>query len=564
MSDSTSHLERAPANAAPSVSAPEETTTQIEPAVTGGPEPISAPSPEREDKTATPRTTPEEASGSTLSDKDTSADEEIAAPFSVRRFGDYELLAEIARGGMGIVYRARQLSLDRVVALKMILGGRLAQADDVTRFRTEAAAAANLSHPNIVAVYEIGAIEGQHFFSMKLIEGQSLAHRLRDGPLPGRTAARYVAQVARALHHAHRHGILHRDVKPSNIMIDADDQPHITDFGLAKRIGDSGQTRTGAVLGTPSYMAPEQASGRIHDLGPGCDVYGLGAVLYEAVTGRPPFRSESPMDTLVKVVDNEPVPPTLLNPKVDRDLETICLKCLEKDPKRRYPSAEALAQDLEHYVNGEEISARSFNVLDRLARTLGRSHHAPAFATWSTMIMVIAVIVLVGHSLVFLLYQTGQSATVIFWMKVAQFTAIGYVFWLNRGSRILPTTPAERLLWTIWIGYVTAWFVSLGAMRSLLQLQIIVPNPEGPHLAGDLALYPFAAVISGLAFFIMGSNYWGRLYAFGTGFFLLAVSMPLYIEWAPLVFGVWWAITLAATAFHLRSLGLELEAEKRI
>src|SRR5262249_32470148 len=248
MSDSTSHLESGGSGAPGPVNVPGETTTHIEPAATRGSELPSAASPEREHKTASPRTVPEEASGSTLSDKDTSADEEIAAPCSVRRFGDYELLAEIARGGMGIVYRARQLSLDRVVALKMILGGRLAQADDVTRFRTEAAAAANLSHPNIVAVYEGGAIEGQQFFSMKLIEGESLAHRLRDGPLPGRTAARYVAQVARALHHAHRHGILHRDVKPSNIMIDAEDQPHITDFGLAKRIGDSGQTRTGAVL----------------------------------------------------------------------------------------------------------------------------------------------------------------------------------------------------------------------------------------------------------------------------------------------------------------------------
>src|SRR5262249_33004966 len=180
-------------------------------------------------------------------------------------------------------------------------------------------------------------------------------------------------------HHAHRHGILHRDLKPSNIMIDADDEPHVTDFGLAKRLGDSGQTRTGAVLGTPSYMSPEQAAGRTRELSAATDVYGLGAVLYELLTSRPPFRAESPTETILQVLETEPVPPTLLNPKVDNDLETICLKCLEKDPRNRYATAEAVAEDLQRYLNGEPISARSFNVLDRIARTLERSHHDVAF-----------------------------------------------------------------------------------------------------------------------------------------------------------------------------------------
>ena len=221
----------------------------------------------------------------------------LAATLPERIFGDYELLAEIARGGMGVVYRARQRSLDRTVALKMILAGKLANPEDLQRFRTEAEAAARLSHPNIVAIHDVGAIDGQHFFSMEFIEGISLAQRLTRGPVASRDAARYVRQIARAVEYAHRHGILHRDLKPSNIMLDADDEPHITDFGLAKRLDnqDSGQTRTGAILGTPSYMAPEQAQGKIRELGPACDIYSLGAMLYELLTGRssPPFRRAS-------------------------------------------------------------------------------------------------------------------------------------------------------------------------------------------------------------------------------------------------------------------------------
>src|SRR5262249_23789991 len=191
-------------------------------------------------------------------------------------FGDYELLAEVARGGMGVVYRARQGPLNRVVALKMILGGRLASPDDLQRFRVEAEAAAGLQHPNIVQIHEVGTVDGQHFFSMQFIEGRTLAHRVAEGSLPGREAARYARQIARGVHLAHRRGILHRDLKPSNILIDAHDEPHVTDFGLAKRLGgDSGQTRSGSVLGTPSYMAPEQAGGRIKELGPWTDVYAL-------------------------------------------------------------------------------------------------------------------------------------------------------------------------------------------------------------------------------------------------------------------------------------------------
>jgi serine/threonine protein kinase len=491
--------------------------------------------------------------------------ESSAVAMEPRRFGEYVLLKEIGRGGMGIVYRARQPSLDRIVALKMVLTGRLATPDDLQRFLSEAAAAGGLQHPNIVKVYEVGNVDGQHYFSMEFIEGQSLAQKLQEhGPLPSRTAARYARSIARAIHHAHAQRILHRDLKPSNILLDAQDVPHITDFGLAKRLdGSSRQTQTGAILGTPSYMSPEQAAGRIHDLGPTSDVYGVGAVLYEMLTGRPPFRSESPLDTIMQVVEREPVPPRLLNPKVDHDLETICLKCLEKDSARRYASAQDLADDLERYLNGETITARSFNVLDRLQRTLERSVHDVAFHTWSSMVLVIAAIVFLGHLAVFALTQLNFAHPVILATRLVQFVFIGLVFWKNRKQQLLPTSAAERELWTIWIGYMVAYAISNLAVGTLIKQDILVAGENAPDRWEELILYPFSSIASGLAFFIMGSNYWGRLYAIGLLFFLLAALMPLHLEWAPLEFGGLWSGALVALGWHLRHLGEQAEAKKK-
>jgi tRNA A-37 threonylcarbamoyl transferase component Bud32 len=301
---------------------------------------------------------------------------EADSPNTVRYFGDYELLQEIGRGGMGVVHRARQVSLNRAVALKMILSGRFASAADLQRFRVEAEAAASLDHPNIVPIYEVGEHRGQHYFTMKLIEGVSLSQELaRRAALPAeesqgsslRLWAGVMATVARAVHHAHQRGILHRDLKPANILLAPlcpdGFEPHVTDFGLAKRMASpehqAGETLTqsGAIVGTPAYMAPEQASGR-KGLTTAADVYGLGAILYECLTGRPPFRAESPLDTVVQVLHDEVVRPRALAPHVPRDLETVCLKCLEKDPSRRYGSAEALAEDLERWLAGKPIGAR--------------------------------------------------------------------------------------------------------------------------------------------------------------------------------------------------------------
>lgn len=286
-----------------------------------------------------------------------------------RRFGDYELLEEIAHGGMGVVFKARQLSLDRIVAVKMIRGEHLAREADVSRFRQEAAAAARLHHPNMVAIHEAGEVDGQHYYSMDYIAGGSLAAMARERPLSAPRAVAYVQAIAEAIHYAHTQGILHRDLKPANVLIDANDVPRIADFGLAKILqSDSGATLTGRVMGSPCYMSPEQAAGRRRNLDARVDVYALGAILYELVCGRPPFQAESSVETLRMVMENEPVSPRLLVPGLPRDLETICLKCLEKEPSRRYATAQLLAEELGRFLRGEPVMARPVRWLEKAWR----------------------------------------------------------------------------------------------------------------------------------------------------------------------------------------------------
>ena len=277
----------------------------------------------------------------------------------VRYFGDYELQEEIARGGMGVVWKARQASLNRIVALKMILAGKLAGEAEVQRFHREAEAAANLQHPNIVAIHEVGEHDGQHYYSMDYVEGRDLGALVREsGPLLPARAAEWLKTIAEAVHFAHQRGTLHRDLKPQNVLLDAAGVLRITDFGLAKLIeSDDSLTQTGAAMGSPSYMPPEQAAGHFDQVGPQSDVYGLGAILYELLTAQPPFRAETAMATIRQVIESDPIAPRKINSGVPPDLETICLKCLEKNPARRYPSARALAEDVGRFLKQEPIQA---------------------------------------------------------------------------------------------------------------------------------------------------------------------------------------------------------------
>src|SRR6266540_1513855 len=303
-------------------------------------------------------------------------------------FGDYELLEVIGRGGQGVVYRARQKSLNRTVALKLIGLGHWATEAHLKRFRREAEAAASLDHSGIVPIYEVGERDGSCYFSMKLIEGGQLDEVVKREPMPMRQAVELIAKVARTVHYAHEHSILHRDIKPGNILLDGKGEPHLTDFGLARLIEtESTVTRTLEVLGTPSYMAPEQAVGNNAYLTSATDVYGLGAVLYQLLTSHPPFAGGTTYETIKLLLDTEPRPPRLLNPKIDRDLSTICLKCLEKDPKRRYSSALALAEDLERWLKYEPIQARHTGIFARGQKWVLRN---PTSAVLAASLMALA------------------------------------------------------------------------------------------------------------------------------------------------------------------------------
>ncbi len=285
----------------------------------------------------------------------------------------YEIIRELGRGGMGVVYEARHRKLNRLVALKMILAGGHAGPDAVARFRTEAEAIARLQHPNIVQIHEVGEQDGLPYFSLEFCGGGSLEKKLNGTPLPPREAAALVETLARAMQAAHEKHVIHRDLKPANVLLAEAGTPKITDFGLAKKLDEAGQTVSGAVMGTPSYMAPEQAGGKSADIGPAVDVYAMGAILYECLTGRPPFKAATALDTVLQVVSDEPVPPSQLQTKTPRDLETICLRCLHKEARKRYGTARELADDLRRFLGGEPIRARPVGRMERAAKWVRRN-----------------------------------------------------------------------------------------------------------------------------------------------------------------------------------------------
>jgi serine/threonine protein kinase/WD40 repeat protein len=363
----------------------------------------------------------------------TGAQDFIPALPNLRYFGDYELLEEIARGGMGVVYKARQLSLDRIVAVKMMRPGLLATEEEVKRFRAEATSAAGLKHPNIVCIYEVGERDGLHYFSMEYIPGKSLAQIVHNHPLPPGKAAHHLRTIAEAIHYAHAQGTLHRDLKPSNVLVDLSDQLHVTDFGLAKQMNAEARlTLTGEVLGTPNYMSPEQAGANDdQDYGPTSDVYALGAILYELVTGKPPFQATTPLQTLKLVLESEPVSPRVITPELSQDLEMICLKCLAKEPRRRYQSAQDLADDIGRFLRGEPILARAISPPARLWRWCRRN-------PWPTM---------AGFALVTIAVLATASAIVSrerLWSSLLQQARLQRLTG-NRGDEIETLTQAFRI-----------------------------------------------------------------------------------------------------------------------
>jgi serine/threonine-protein kinase len=440
-----------------------------------------------------------------------------------RSFGEFTLLEEIGRGGMGIVYRAWQPSLHRTVALKVIQRGERA------RFEFEAQAAAKLDHPNIVPVYGVGEHDGQPYLCMRYIEGTTLARLVADNPLPPREAARLVSQVARAVHSAHENGILHRDLKPANVLVDRRGQPYVSDFGLAKLVEGGPQlTASNAVLGTPSYMPPEQASGRRGPLGPVSDVYSLGAILYELLTGRPPFRAATPVDTLLLVLDQEPVPPRQLNPKVDRALELICLKCLQKHADLRYKSAAALADDLDRFVNDETPSVWSGKFADVIGGAFRETHHAAVLENWGLLWMWHSAKAFLQCSLTAVLAGFGITHRwpyLLIWV-VGLLIWCAIFWWLRK--RAGPVLFVERVIAHVWgaavLGTVGVFFVEMAMGLPVLTLS------------------PILALLGGMVFTVKGGLLSGEFYIHAAALYVTAVLMvPLMAWWAPagiLLFGV--------------------------
>ena len=463
-----------------------------------------------------------------------------------RTFGDYELLEELGRGGMGIVYRAHQKSLDRTVALKMILRGPLASDADLARFRAEAEAAARLSSAAIVPVYEVGEHDSQPFFSMKCIEGETLSDLLARGPLQPRAASGLLIEVARAIHEAHLQGVLHRDLKPSNILIDLDGRPHVSDFGLAKRVtGDESLTRSGAILGTPSYMAPEQAAGSRGHLSPATDVYSLGALLYQMLTGHPPFQAASPLDVVLLVLEQDPVLPRLLNPRADTDLELIAMKCLQKPAELRYDSADALADDLQAYLDGEPVSARSGRASAVIARWFRETHHVGVLENWGVLWMWHAVVLLVLCLVTNVMHASGVDSPHSYLLLWGGGLAIwAPIFWALR-HRAGPVTFVERQVAHVWGASVIA-SVGLFGVEWILGLPVLM-------------LSPVLGLINGMVFAVKAGILSGEFYMHALALYLTAAGMALIQRYyaagvLPFDFGISLFGMVSAAVFFLPGL----------
>ncbi len=472
------------------------------------------------------------------------------APLTARPLPEvvgYEILEVIGHGGMGVVYKARQVGLNRLVALKMVLAGANASPDSLARFRSEAEAVAQLAHPNIVQIYNISAQDGCPFLAMEYIGGGSLAQQLDGTPVPARQAAPLVMSLARAVHHAHQRGIVHRDLKPANVLLLADGTPKIADFGLAKRTdSDYVHTQTGAILGSPSYMAPEQAAGASDKIGPATDVYALGVILYELLTGRPPFRGASLIDTIEQVREHAPPPPRSLQPKIPRDLETICLKCLEKQPKRRYATAADLAEDLMLFLRGELIRARSLTLLDHIARSIVHHGFDGRFRGLANRMLLIGPMPLIVHLIAYLFF-VGKSyfaMAMVTTTGCVLFTVIPILMLTARGSLSeLPSWQKRH--------FITVWFGHMVAMLVMLFVVILLTPRDKPETL--LMVYPLWAATAASTFLAHATEA-GVFYMVGIVLFSVAVLMALTPRWAPLEVAFFISLNMTVQALYLRRL----------
>jgi serine/threonine-protein kinase len=456
----------------------------------------------------------------------------------------YQNLGQLARGAMGVVYKARQLSLNRLVALKMILAGGNASPDALARFRVEGEAAARLQHPNIVQVYGVGkCVWGGAecpYIVMELVEGGSLAQLVCDKPPSQERAAELVAVLGRAMHHAHQRGVIHRDLKPANILLTETGSPKIADFGLAKCLdADSTSTRTGTVLGSLPYLPPEQASESKEEVTTLADVYCLGAVLYELLTGRRPFQGANVPELLRKVREEKPLPPRSLNRGVVADLETICLTCLEKKPGQRYSSALALAEDLESYLRGEAIKARQPSWAQMAWRELEKRRLVLDPWPWSTLSFVAAVVVFLTHLGIYWIARTEQPAA-LFWLCISIHWVLAAVLaWKYNLRRRQLLTPDERHILSVWASF---------CLSAIVLSVLAYPWDR----EGILALYPPLALLTGLYHFVIARFYWGRHYLIGITYYLLAIAIRLDPRWGPVAFGCLYAVNHIIAGFLLR------------
>lgn len=460
------------------------------------------------------------------------------------QIGTYVLQEQIGRGGMGTVYRARQLGLERPVAIKMISSGVLASPEERRRFQTEAEAAARVQHPGIIPIYEVGSWRGHAFYCMPLIDGPTLQSWVEERSCRPHEAARIMSATARAVDHAHHAGLVHRDLKPANILVNCAGQPQLTDFGLAKWYREGTQlTHTGQLLGTPHYMSPEQAAGR-HHIGPATDIYALGATLYALLTGQPPhFDSTStantPADVLRRVLQDDPLPPKELCAEVPTDLQRICLKCLQRDPEDRYPTAAAFADDLDRFISGDPVEAGRSGLVHFLSRSLRRDPHHDYFENWGRALFLMGLVIFLAHASIFVLSRLDVSVWISHRLpRTLMFIALAALLYVYRGGAILPRSAAERPVWSIWAGYLA----SLAVINTVLVLG------ETPRSVN----YAIVAALGGFGFIAMGGHIWGGCQLLGLLFLAAALPAIQFPTAAPLIVGIAWLISLATLAHRYR------------